>query len=274
MSSWRSGRATRPDGAWGELLAACRDALDHPGPPVAAIGLVIEGPGRLRLEHRGSESLRVGLGAVIAETVVYRDGAQAGLAQSRSADGAVDAGPGWRTTIEIEPLDAAGASLVASVSLSANDAGVWVPVRCEVTATRRLTPAFRPRAARSTRRTRPRRSAGPSLRYSRSVARTRSAIATGRSSAAARYAAATQMLRMLPPESLNRRARKSRSMSSARGSVGGRLRRPQPAAVLLLGHREVDDRVEAADERLVDVRRAGSSSGSRAPSKRSMRWSR
>ena len=78
------GPGDRPDGAWGELLAACRDVLDNPGPPVAAIGLVIEGPGRLRLEHRGSESLRVGLGAVIAETVVFRDGAQAGLAQSRS----------------------------------------------------------------------------------------------------------------------------------------------------------------------------------------------
>ena len=65
---------------------------------------------------------------------MYRDGAQAGLAQSRAADGAVDAGPGWSYAIEIEPLDAAGASLVASVSLSANDAGVWVPVRCEVTA--------------------------------------------------------------------------------------------------------------------------------------------
>ena len=123
-----------PGGPWGDLLAACRDAVDHPGPPIAAIGLVIEGPGRLRLEHRGSATLRVGLGAVIAETVVFRDGAQAGLAEWRTADGAVDAGPGWSYPIELEPLDAAGASLVASVSLSANDAGVWVPVRCEVTA--------------------------------------------------------------------------------------------------------------------------------------------
>ena len=124
-----------PDGAWGELLAACRDALDHPGAPVAAIGLVIDAPGRLRLEHRGSGTLRVGLGAVVAETIVYRDGAQAGLAQSRFADGAVDAGPGWSHEIELDPVDAAGASVVASVSFTANDEGVWVPVRCEVTAT-------------------------------------------------------------------------------------------------------------------------------------------
>ena len=123
-----------PDGAWGELLAACRDALDHPGAPVAAIGLVIDRPGRLRLEHRGSGTLRVGLGAVVAETIVYRDGAQAGLAQSRFADGAVDAGPGWSHEIELDTVDAAGASVVASVSFSANDEGVWVPVRCEVTA--------------------------------------------------------------------------------------------------------------------------------------------
>jgi hypothetical protein len=124
-----------PGGAWGDLLAACRDVVDHPGLPVAAIGLVVEAPGRLRLAHQGTEALRVGLGAVIAETVVFRDGAQAGLAQARVVDGAVDAGPGWSHTIELEPLDAAGASVVASVSFSASDAGVWVPVRCEVTAT-------------------------------------------------------------------------------------------------------------------------------------------
>jgi hypothetical protein len=124
-----------PDGPWGSLVTACRDAVDHPGEPVAAIGLVIDAPGRLRLEHRGSGTLRVGLGAVAAETIVYRDGAQAGLAQSRFADGAVDAGPGWTHEIELDPVDAAGASVVASVSFSANDEGVWVPVRCEVTAT-------------------------------------------------------------------------------------------------------------------------------------------
>jgi hypothetical protein len=124
-----------PDGPWGGLLAACRSAVDHPGVPIAAVGLVIEAPGRLRLEHRGSDTLRVGLGAVIAETIAYRDGTQAGLAQSRFADGAVDAGPGWSQVIELEPLDTAGASVVASVSFSANDGGVWVPVRCEVTAT-------------------------------------------------------------------------------------------------------------------------------------------
>jgi hypothetical protein len=124
-----------PGGPWGDLLAACRDAVDHPGPPIAAIGLIIDGPGRLRLEHRGSGTLRVGLGAVVAETVVFRDGGQAGLAQSRLADGAVDAGVGWSHVFELEPVDAAGGSLVASVSFSANDEGVWVPVRCEVTAT-------------------------------------------------------------------------------------------------------------------------------------------
>ncbi len=123
-----------PGGPWGDLLAACRDAVDHPGAPIAAIGLVIEGPGRLRLEHRGSATLRVGLGAVIAETVVFRDGAQAGLAQARLADGAVDAGPGWSQAFELDPVDATGGSLVASVSFAANDEGVWVPVRCEVTA--------------------------------------------------------------------------------------------------------------------------------------------
>lgn len=123
-----------PGGPWGELLATCRDAVDHPGAPIAAIGLVIEGPGRLRLEHRGSEPLRVGLGAVIAETVAFRDGAQAGLAQARFADGAVDALPGWAHAIDLEAVDAVGATVVASVSFSANDAGVWIPVRCEVTA--------------------------------------------------------------------------------------------------------------------------------------------
>ena len=46
----------------------------------------------------------------------------------------MDAGPGWSREIELDTVDAAGASLVASVSFSANDEGVWVPVRCEVTA--------------------------------------------------------------------------------------------------------------------------------------------
>ncbi len=124
-----------PDGAWGALLAACRDALDHAGEAVAAVGLVAEAPGRLRLEHRGTDPLRLGFGAVVAETVVYREGAQAGAAQTRLANGVVEAVPGWSQLFELEPVDAAGGSVVASVSFSANDGGVWVPVRCEVTAT-------------------------------------------------------------------------------------------------------------------------------------------
>ncbi|HYO43981.1 MAG TPA: hypothetical protein VES19_12350, partial [Candidatus Limnocylindrales bacterium] len=47
--------ATAADGPWGELLAACRAAVDDPGEPVAVVAVVAEPPSRVRLEHRGRE---------------------------------------------------------------------------------------------------------------------------------------------------------------------------------------------------------------------------
>ena len=62
------------------------------------------------------------------------------------------------------------------------------------------------------------------------------------------------MLRMLPPESSNARAQEVEVESSARGTRVAEASLPELAPVLLVGHREVDDRVEPAGERLVDVR--------------------
>ena len=70
---------------------------------------------------------------------------------------------------------------------------------------------------------------------------------------AAMKAAASEQLRIEPPESLKRSARKRTSMSSAVGAASGRTSRQMRSRSLGLGEREVDDDVEAAQERVVHV---------------------
>jgi hypothetical protein len=123
-------------GPWGPLLAACRAAVDDPGEPVAAIALVAELPGRVRLEHQGSGPLELGFGALAAAIRWTYGGIETGYAGARVRDAVVAAGPGWSTTIELTPTanPAPAGTPVARASFSISDGGVWIPVRLEVTA--------------------------------------------------------------------------------------------------------------------------------------------
>ena len=125
--------ATAVDGPWGELLAACRAAVDDPGEPVAAVTLVAEPPARVHLEHRGMGSLELGFGALTAAIRWTHAGIETGYAGARVEGGVVTAGPGWSTTIELDvTADASPAGkVVATASLSIRDAGVWIPVTLE-----------------------------------------------------------------------------------------------------------------------------------------------
>jgi hypothetical protein len=88
-----SDKAT-PDGPWGELLVACRRLLDEVSrSPVAAVGLVIDGPGRLRLEHRGSEALGIRLETLAFEVTRWRGRDPVGSREVTGPDlGRVEAG--------------------------------------------------------------------------------------------------------------------------------------------------------------------------------------
>ena len=119
-------------GPWGALLTACRELIERPGEPLAAVALLVETPGRIRLEHRGPEPLELGLGALAVSVVGFRADAEAGSATTRIPGGKVEAGPGWSLVIEPEPVNVAGGRLVVSASFNAFDEGIWAPVRCEV----------------------------------------------------------------------------------------------------------------------------------------------
>jgi len=88
----------------------------------------------VRLEHRGTEPLELGFGALAAAIRWSVDGAETGYAGARVKDGVVATTQGWSTTIELDP--AADASPpgepVATASFSVRDAGVWIPVTLEV----------------------------------------------------------------------------------------------------------------------------------------------
>jgi hypothetical protein len=120
-----------PAGPWGDALAAARDLIaDAANHPLAAVALRIMEPGRLRLEHRGSETLEVELGSGRFEAIVYD---AAGL-PTDSTFGPVDlgqitAGPGWSAELQVEPIaPPPGGKVEVEVSFVADDDGVYVPV--------------------------------------------------------------------------------------------------------------------------------------------------
>lgn len=121
-------------GTWGELLAACRAALDEPGEPIAAVTLVPEPPARVRLEHRGSAPLELGFGALSVAIRWAQDGAETGYASARRNGGVVAAAPGWTETLELEPplIATPAGEGIATASFSIRDEGVWIPVSLEV----------------------------------------------------------------------------------------------------------------------------------------------
>jgi hypothetical protein len=128
----------RGSGAWGVLLAACRELLEALlDQPAAAVALVLPSldqgaPGTARLEHRGEGVLPVELGAASISVEAYTDaGGRVGFA---TAEGPglrhVDAGPGWTADLSIPPLDVqAGTEIVVRVTFVADDEGVVVPVQ-------------------------------------------------------------------------------------------------------------------------------------------------
>jgi hypothetical protein len=119
-----------PDGPWGELVAASRRLLDEAiAHPRAAIRLVVVGPDRVRLEHRGQEPLPIELGSAQVEATVWHDGAFVGAGMGRIDAGHVDAGPGWSLDVPLEGIDpSAGGEAVIFVSFVADDGGVYIPV--------------------------------------------------------------------------------------------------------------------------------------------------
>jgi hypothetical protein len=121
------------DGEWGALLDACRGLLDDAAAsPVAAVALVIAGPGELRLEHRGTESLPIELANLWVEVTRWRGDTPVGSAErSVPGLGRVEAGPGWSLAVELEGGPAHGEPgdlLTASAAFVAEDEGVFVPV--------------------------------------------------------------------------------------------------------------------------------------------------
>ena len=119
------------DGSWAGLVELCRRELDaQVASPVAAIAGILGADGGFRLEHRGSESLSLELGALAVEMVLWRDGAEAARGRVTGAGfGRVDAGPGWTMQLAAPAVDAwGGGTLVAVASFVADDAGIYVPV--------------------------------------------------------------------------------------------------------------------------------------------------
>ncbi|HYO43127.1 MAG TPA: hypothetical protein VES19_08020, partial [Candidatus Limnocylindrales bacterium] len=121
---------TAADGPWGELLAACRAAVDDPGEPVAVVAVVAEPPSRVRLEHRGREPLELGLGALVVAIRWGGPGLATTWAEVRVTEGVVVAGPGWSRTLDVVAVSdpAPGAVPGGTASLSARDEGAWIPV--------------------------------------------------------------------------------------------------------------------------------------------------
>jgi hypothetical protein len=126
-----------PDGPWGELLAACREALEHLAAlPLAAVAGELDADGTLRLVHRGSEVLPLELGRLLVRTVRMRDGLETGRGQATPPGlGRVDAGPGWTLEVPGDGTPAAGdGTLWAEVTFVADDGGVYIPMRLSATA--------------------------------------------------------------------------------------------------------------------------------------------
>jgi hypothetical protein len=121
------------EGPWGELLAACRELVAGVGSsPLAAVALVIDGPGALRLEHRGSASIPVELANLWVEVTRWRGDTPVGSAERTVPGlGRVESGPGWSLPIDLGrgPADGEpGDLLTASAWFVADDGGIFVPV--------------------------------------------------------------------------------------------------------------------------------------------------
>jgi hypothetical protein len=125
------GASTRPSGAWGDLLAACREAIeDATTHPTAAISIVVLGHDRVRLEHRGTGALSLELGGARAQASLWTAAGEFLATGTGGVDlGRVETGPGWSVEIPVEGIDPMIAGgMVVSVSFVVDDGGVFIPV--------------------------------------------------------------------------------------------------------------------------------------------------
>jgi len=125
-------------GSWAQVVDLCRGELDaQVAWPVAAIAGVLGADGGFRLEHRGSETLPIELGALVVEVVLWRGGAEAARGRMPGEGlGRVEAGPGWSIQLAGPAVDLrGGGTLVAVASFVADDAGIYVPVAITARAT-------------------------------------------------------------------------------------------------------------------------------------------
>lgn len=122
-------------GAWGELVAWCRDRIDAMTlDPVAAIEVEPTSPTTIRLRHRGTEVLPLELASLSVEVGWLRDGVQVRSAMAGSAGlGRVEAGPGWSLDVAVDdPAPAPSDTITAWAELVVDDHGVYVPVLATV----------------------------------------------------------------------------------------------------------------------------------------------
>jgi hypothetical protein len=126
----RFGTDDAVEGPWGALLEACRDLLDEmTDSPTAAIVILVDPDGHVRLEHRGDGMLPLELDSVQVSLTLWRDGREASRAAARTSAGRVEAGPGWSLDVPDASIDLdGGGKLVAVASFIADDDGVFVPV--------------------------------------------------------------------------------------------------------------------------------------------------
>jgi hypothetical protein len=118
------------DGPWGALLDRCRSLLDAvSGSPTAAIVVLVDTGGHVRLEQRGDGTLPVELASLQVSLTLWRDGREASRAVTGTTAGRVEAGPGWSLDVPDASIDlGGGGQLVAVASFIADDGGVFVPV--------------------------------------------------------------------------------------------------------------------------------------------------
>jgi hypothetical protein len=118
------------DGPWGALLDRCRSLLDEVSKsPSAAIAVLVDSHGHVRLEHRGDGALPLELGSLQVSLTLWRDSQEAARATTVTSAGRVEAGPGWSLDIADASIDLhGGGKLVAVASFIADDDGVFVPV--------------------------------------------------------------------------------------------------------------------------------------------------
>ena len=127
----RLGEHDRPDGPWGELAARVRSLVDAMvDRPVAALGISLPAPSRVRLEHRGSDTLGLELGNAAVMVKRMRGGVPSReYGYAELGGDAQEIGPGWSLDVELDPpATETGDRYEASAELVADDGGVLIPV--------------------------------------------------------------------------------------------------------------------------------------------------